>query len=348
MVTDINRAPKGYKAPSFEKSRTTLLDEVKTSIEKELIHVKDTWYTDGVSIVSAGWSNVKKNPLINVLAVNSRGAMFLYAEDYSGVEKSGINIAKLLLQAIDEVGPSNVVQVLTDNAANCKVAGKEIEKIETIILGRWEKMNVPMHCLGFALSPRFYDSAYIASDPEEAKMLHKQFVDFHMRKGLYSTTSAFVDATTMGAIEWWATYGSETPELAEVARKFFIHSNIRLLSRFQENYKEGPFKKWDVDPEDTIMEDSQVRLEEMRWNSLDDDNDETQQEQQPQASGKIKDQHTTHGSRVHGQSSTPLVISSNPVPRMRSQQSQISNFVRRGAAGGVGPSSSKDKGKKIA
>ena len=88
-----------------------------------------------------------------------------------------------------------------------------------------------------------------------------------------------------------------------------------------------------------------MRVEEMRWNSLDDDNDETQQEQQPQASGKIKDQHTTHGSRVHGQSSTPLVISSNPIPRMRSQQSQISSFVRRGAIGG--PSSSNDKGKKI-
>ena len=58
-----------------------------------------------------------------------------------------------------------------------------------------------------------------------------------------------------------------------------FYSNIRLLSRFQDNYKEGPFKKWNVDPEDTIMEDSQVRLEEMCCNSLDDDNDETQQEQ---------------------------------------------------------------------
>ena len=94
------------------------------------------------------------------------------------------------------------------------------------------------------------------------------------------------------------------------------------------------------------MEDCQVRLEEMRWNSLDDNNDETQQEQQPQASGKIKDQHTTHGLRVHGQSSTLLVISSNLVPLIRSQQSQISSSVRRGAVGG--PSSSKDKGKKIA
>ncbi|KAL6976600.1 hypothetical protein U1Q18_052716 [Sarracenia purpurea var. burkii] len=128
-VTAINRGPKGYKAPSFEKARTSLLDEVKTSVEKELIPVKDTWYTDGVSIVSDGWSNVRKNPLINILAVNSRGAMFLYAEDYSGVEKSGVNIAKLLLKAIDEVGPSNVIQVVTDNAANCKLAGKEVEKV---------------------------------------------------------------------------------------------------------------------------------------------------------------------------------------------------------------------------
>ena len=133
MVTTINRDPKGYKAPSFEKSRTTLLDEVKTSVEKEMIHVKDTWYTDGVSIVSDGWSNVKKNPLINVLAVNSCGAMFLYVEDYSGVKKSGINIANLLLQAIDEVGPSNVIQIITNNAANCKVAGKEVEKVHPYI-----------------------------------------------------------------------------------------------------------------------------------------------------------------------------------------------------------------------
>ncbi|GFY84499.1 hypothetical protein Acr_03g0012730 [Actinidia rufa] len=224
-------------------------------------------------------------------------------------------------------------------------------------------------CLGFALSPRFYDSAYvsilapggttrkrpnedkevvagvlkafekIASDPEEARMLRKQFVDFHMRKGLYLTATAFVDATTMGAIEWWATYGSKTPELAEVARKVLAqpittssaeknwstYSYIHNVKR-NRRYDHGGFP----------------RLEEMRWNSLDDDNDETQQEQQPQANGKNKDQHTTHGSRVHGLSSTPLV----PVPQMRSQQSQISRFIRRGVVGG--PSSSKDKGKKIA
>ncbi|KAL4579421.1 hypothetical protein LXL04_015567 [Taraxacum kok-saghyz] len=80
----------------------------------------------GVSIVSEGWTNVKHKPLINVLVVNSRGAMFMYAKDFVGVEKIGVAIARL--GAIDTIGPSNVLQVVTDNATNCKAAGKEIEK----------------------------------------------------------------------------------------------------------------------------------------------------------------------------------------------------------------------------
>ncbi|KAL7204374.1 hypothetical protein ACSBR2_017451 [Camellia fascicularis] len=90
MVTAINNAPKGYKAPSFERQE--------------------------------------------LLCQMNRGAMFLYIEDYFGVEKSGINIAELLLEIIDKVGPSNAIQVVTNNAVNCKLAGKEVEKIWTKLL----------------------------------------------------------------------------------------------------------------------------------------------------------------------------------------------------------------------
>jgi hypothetical protein len=129
MISAIKNAPDGYKPPSTEKARTNLLDECVRDVEKELTPFKDTWYTQGVSIVSDGWSNVKHNPLINVLAVNSRGAMFMYAEDFLGVEKTGVAISKFLIGAIETIGPSNVLQVVTDNAANCKAAGKEIEKV---------------------------------------------------------------------------------------------------------------------------------------------------------------------------------------------------------------------------
>lgn len=211
-------------------------------------------------------------------------------------------------------------------------------KVESIVLARWEKMTIPLHCLGFALTPRFYDKHYleklapggiprkapnldkevvigvmkafekIAVNAEEERVLREQFPTFHMKKGLYSLVSTQMDSLTMDPIDWWSTYGSQTPELAEVAikvlsqpissssaernwstysyihnvkrnrlncmradRLVFIHSNIRLLSRFSEGYNSGPHKKWDLDPENTNLEGSSARFEEMRWENLAED-----------------------------------------------------------------------------
>jgi hypothetical protein len=52
---------------------------------------------------------------------------FLSAHDYSDRNKTGINIADALLKTIQEIGPYNVIQVITDNAANCKAARAIIE-----------------------------------------------------------------------------------------------------------------------------------------------------------------------------------------------------------------------------
>jgi hypothetical protein len=70
---------------------------------------------------------VKGKPLINILVVSKSGAIFLSAHDYSDRYKTGINIADALLKTIQEIGPYNVIQVITDNVANCKAAGAIIE-----------------------------------------------------------------------------------------------------------------------------------------------------------------------------------------------------------------------------
>jgi hypothetical protein len=46
--------------------------------------------------------------------------IFLSAHDYSYRYKTGINIADALLKTIQEIGRYNVIQVITDNATNCK------------------------------------------------------------------------------------------------------------------------------------------------------------------------------------------------------------------------------------
>ncbi|KAK8557666.1 hypothetical protein V6N12_009895 [Hibiscus sabdariffa] len=112
--------------------------------------MKDTWTTHGTSIVSNGWTNVKRQPLINVVASNSSGSMFMYAKDFTGQEKTGTNIVEFLLESIKEVRFSNVLQVVTDNTSYY-----DYVKMKEVLVSRWEKMNITMHCLGFALNPFF-------------------------------------------------------------------------------------------------------------------------------------------------------------------------------------------------
>ncbi|MCY6524749.1 DUF domain-containing protein, partial [Actinobacillus pleuropneumoniae] len=49
------------------------------------------------------------------------------AHDYSEKFRTTINIAEALLETIDRIGPYNVIQVISDNAPNCKATGAIIE-----------------------------------------------------------------------------------------------------------------------------------------------------------------------------------------------------------------------------
>ncbi|GMI98610.1 hypothetical protein like AT5G33406 [Hibiscus trionum] len=125
---------------------------------------------------------------------------------------------------------------------------------------------------------------------------------------------AQMDVVTMDAIDWWSIYGSQTPELAEVVKKVlsqpissssaerawstyghvhslkrnrlnssradklvYIHTNLRLISRYTDGYKNGPYRKWDIDPESSCLEESPLELEDMRWADLENDLDEEQE-----------------------------------------------------------------------
>jgi hypothetical protein len=192
-------------------------------------------------------------------------------------------------------------------------------EVGSIIISRWEKMNLPLHCLAYALCPKFYHQQYLNTPAPEGtirqapnkdkevmtnvlvafariayssweKVFWEQLNAFIMKKGMFALPPVQLDAFTMDPIEWWVSYGSETPDLAEDAKKVlsqpissssaeriwstfshihnakrnrmntntadklvFIHSNLRLLSRSTEAYKQGTHAKWDIDPEDSSI-----------------------------------------------------------------------------------------------
>lgn len=72
---------------------------------------------------------MKQMSMINVLVVNNITSMFMYAENFREVENIEVAIAQYFLRVIEEVGLSNVLQIVIDNATNCKAAGRGIQKV---------------------------------------------------------------------------------------------------------------------------------------------------------------------------------------------------------------------------
>ncbi|CAM8990676.1 unnamed protein product [Rhodiola kirilowii] len=119
----------GYVHPGYNRLRTTLLDQEKKHVELLLAPIKNTWGAKGVTIVTDGWSDPQRRPLINFMACCESGLMFIKAVNCAGEVKDQEFIANILREVIDEVGHQNVVQVITGNASNCKGAGEIIEGI---------------------------------------------------------------------------------------------------------------------------------------------------------------------------------------------------------------------------
>lgn len=120
-LTDIARFGAGFTPPSEYSMRTSLLAKEVKRIDTEM---KSTVLADlnvmGGTLVSDGWSNVKSKPLLNFLLVCPKGEVFLDSVDTSGEDKTSQFVADSILRQINAVGSSNVIQVITDSASNCK------------------------------------------------------------------------------------------------------------------------------------------------------------------------------------------------------------------------------------
>nr|KYP40723.1 hypothetical protein KK1_037941 [Cajanus cajan] len=89
--------------------------------------IKSTWNAKGVSIVSDGWIDVQRRPLINFMTTSEGGLIFLKAINASDEIKNKHYMTDKMIQVIKEVGEQNVVQIITDNAPVCKDARMIVE-----------------------------------------------------------------------------------------------------------------------------------------------------------------------------------------------------------------------------
>ncbi|KAL0423253.1 UNVERIFIED_CONTAM: hypothetical protein Sradi_0860100 [Sesamum radiatum] len=118
----------GYVPPGYNSLRTKLLQKEKANIENLLEYTESTWKTKGVTLVYDGWTDPQRRPLINFMAVNEGGTMFIRAVNCEGEYKDKWFVSTLIKEVMVEVGVANVVQIITDNAPVCKVAGLLVEQ----------------------------------------------------------------------------------------------------------------------------------------------------------------------------------------------------------------------------
>jgi hypothetical protein len=108
----LQQLPAGaWKPPAYNTLRTSLLHKAKQEIVTKLRPWDERTQETGVTVCCDGWSDAQKHPLLNVLAVNAAGAKFLHAVNTEGKQKTAEYIAEALIEAIQEVGADNVVQV---------------------------------------------------------------------------------------------------------------------------------------------------------------------------------------------------------------------------------------------
>lgn len=124
MCEMIAQYGKGYKPPSYHDIRGKYLKKKVESINSILVEHKTAWKKFGCTIMTDGWTDQKRRTIINFLVNSPMGTFFLKSIDASSISKTADKVFKMMDDIVEEVGEENVVQIVTDNAANYKLAGQ--------------------------------------------------------------------------------------------------------------------------------------------------------------------------------------------------------------------------------
>ncbi|XLS45017.1 hypothetical protein HN51_001882 [Arachis hypogaea] len=116
------------KPPSYDELRGKLLKKKVESTKLTVEEHKAEWKKSGCTIMTDGWTDKRRRTILNFLVNSPKETVFLKSINASDICKTAEKIFKMIDEVVEEVGEENVVQVVTDNAANYKKAGQILIK----------------------------------------------------------------------------------------------------------------------------------------------------------------------------------------------------------------------------
>ncbi|XP_026431245.1 uncharacterized protein LOC113328343 [Papaver somniferum] len=126
--------------------------------------------------------------------------------------------------------------------------------IQQIVVQRWSKIKIPLHCLAYLLVPKYYTNTWLMKPApggvnrkkpnydkevqdgylaaidkmfpisEEAAVIRHQISDFVSNGGSFACPQAIADRARMSAKQWWGLYGGGAPELCILAMRVLSQS----------------------------------------------------------------------------------------------------------------------------
>ena len=118
MCEAIGQFGAGFQPPSQRDLRETLLEEEYARTNSLLEERDAEKMKSGCSIMTDAWSDRKRRSIMNLCTNCAEGSSFISSKEMSDVSHTSEVIFELVDKAIEELGPDDVVQVVTDNASN--------------------------------------------------------------------------------------------------------------------------------------------------------------------------------------------------------------------------------------
>ena len=130
MITQVQKYGEGYGYGPDRHLLYSMMDNSLLCKEYECVKNRAQTRTRPIleqymgSIASDGWKNCRRQSLLNVLLVTKNGAEYLKSVNTGGQPKTAEFIASFLRNVLNDPAlMGKIIQVVMDNAANCKAAG---------------------------------------------------------------------------------------------------------------------------------------------------------------------------------------------------------------------------------
>ncbi|XP_076924056.1 uncharacterized protein LOC143586383 [Bidens hawaiensis] len=246
VVDKIESICYGYKAPNYHAIRINLLKDAKKSVGLLIDSYRSDWVECGFMIMADGWRDIRHFHLINFLVYCEKGISFLKYIDASDIESNAVNLCNLFAEVAKMVGVKNVVQIVTDNAANYKCAGqmlcqkyrsvtwtpcadhclnlalKDVPELENVaklvkpaskLFSMIKKIFVKvMKSLGGVLD--MVEKTFLGDDVLDVRMTLCKFRD---AKDCFGRSSAVASRNATKPAEWWRLFGGDYPKMQTFA-----------------------------------------------------------------------------------------------------------------------------------